>query len=83
MCQSLNNIVNHTINTWNGNNFPYKAIATKENDKTKLSIIKYLLNDLYGDINLNEAPTKEMCVVIGDCVSDCFKKLNIKILRND
>lgn len=46
------------INRWNGNNFPYKAVRNPLDGS--ITIYKYLLDNLEGDVNLEDAPCIEI-----------------------
>lgn len=53
------------VNRWNGNHFPYKLEILSLNGQTSLILSKYLLDNLEGDINLEDAPCMELLKING------------------
>lgn len=70
------------MNRWNGENFPMriKIVHLKDN-KVSLIVEKYLLDNLEGDISLEDAPRQEILNIIGDNESECTRVF--RMLENE
>lgn len=47
------------LDNWNGNNFPYVACV----EDNKITVYKYELDNLEGDVNLEDAPKRVFLVL--------------------
>ena len=52
------------METWNQINFPFKIELSELNGECILTLYKYLLDNLEGDINLEDAPIKKYFTII-------------------
>jgi hypothetical protein len=60
------------VNRWNGENFPMRIkIVHLEDDKVSLTVEKYLLDNLEGDVNLEDAPRQEVLSIMGNSELEC------------
>ena len=67
------------MKTWKSLNFPYKLKTEKVGDRYATTLTKYLLDDLEGDVNLEDTPIKEYFTVIADSLSESSSLANIII----
>ena len=65
------------METWNQLNFPFKIDISELNGECILTLYKYLLDNLEGDINLEDAPIKKYFSIISDSKEECTKLFNI------
>lgn len=65
------------METWNQINFPFKIELFELNGECILTLYKYLLDNLEGDINLEDAPIKKYFTIISRSREECTKLFNI------
>lgn len=71
------------VNRWNGNHFPYKLEILSLNGQTSLILSKYLLDNLEGDINLEDAPCMELLKIDGKDKKECYDVFKKTVLIDE